>query len=76
MTSGGCSNSALVPRGNRYVETGLLPERGHDMVLRRGHGLTDAERDIRDRGLVSLICQHHDAIDTAAACTDYNLNIS
>nr|WP_118863289.1 hypothetical protein [Sphingomonas gilva] len=35
--------------------------------LREGRPLTDAERDIHDRGLVTLIRQHHEAIDTAAA---------
>lgn len=29
----------------------------------KGRALTDAERDIHDRGLVTLIRQHHDAID-------------
>jgi len=36
-------------------------------ALREGRALTDAERDIHDRGLVSLIRQHHDAIDTLVA---------
>lgn len=34
-------------------------------ALREGRTLTDAERDIHDRGLVTLIRQHHDAIDDA-----------
>ncbi len=32
-------------------------------ALRSGQSLSDAERDIHDRGLVSLILQHHTAID-------------
>lgn len=32
-----------------------------------GRALTEAERDIHDRGLVTLIRQHHDAIDAAVA---------
>ena len=34
---------------------------------RKGRALTDAERDIHDRGLVTLIRQHHDAIDMLVA---------
>ncbi len=33
----------------------------------KGRTLTDKERDVHDRGLVTLIRQHHDAIDTAVA---------
>jgi len=33
----------------------------------RGRALTEAERDIHDRGLVTLIRQHHDAIDALVA---------
>jgi hypothetical protein len=36
-------------------------------ALREGRALDDGERDIHDRGLVSLICQHHDAIDALVA---------
>jgi hypothetical protein len=36
-------------------------------ALKAGRALTDKERDIHDRGLVTLIRQHHDAIDTAVA---------
>ncbi|MFA5963110.1 MAG: DNA methyltransferase [Sphingomonas sp.] len=36
-------------------------------ALRAGRALTDVERDIHDRGLVTLIRQHHDAIDTLVA---------
>jgi len=36
-------------------------------ALREGRALTDTERDIHDRGLVTLICQHHDAIDALVA---------
>jgi hypothetical protein len=36
-------------------------------ALRIGRTLTDTERDIHDRGLVSLIRQHHDAIDALVA---------
>jgi len=36
-------------------------------ALRAGRPLTDAERDIHDRGLVTLIRQHHDAIDDGVA---------
>lgn len=36
-------------------------------ALKSGHVLTDAERDMHDRGLVTLIRQHHDAIDAAVA---------
>jgi len=36
-------------------------------ALRDGRALTDKERDIHDRGLVTLIRQHHDAIDSAVA---------
>jgi hypothetical protein len=36
-------------------------------ALREGRALTDAERDMHDRGLVTLIRQHHDAIDALAA---------
>ena len=36
-------------------------------ALRDGRALTDPERDIHDRGLVTLILQHHDAIDTNVA---------
>lgn len=36
-------------------------------ALRAGRALTDAERDIHDRGLVTLIHLHHCAIDTAVA---------
>jgi hypothetical protein len=33
----------------------------------KGRALTDKERDMHDRGLVTLIRQHHDAIDSAIA---------
>jgi len=36
-------------------------------ALREGRALTEAERDIHDRGLVTLIRQHHDAIDNGVA---------
>ena len=36
-------------------------------ALKAGRALTDKERDIHDRGLVTLIRQHHDAIDSAVA---------
>ncbi len=36
-------------------------------ALREGRTLTDKECDIHDRGLVTLIRQHHDAIDGAVA---------
>jgi len=36
-------------------------------ALRECRPLTDAERDIHDRGLVTVIRQHHDTIDTAVA---------
>jgi Fe2+ or Zn2+ uptake regulation protein len=36
-------------------------------ALREGRALTAAERDIHDRGLVTLIRQHHDAIDDGVA---------
>ena len=36
-------------------------------ALREARALTDAERDIHDRGLVTLIRQHHDAIDALVA---------
>lgn len=36
-------------------------------ALREGRTLTDKERDIHDRGLVTLIRQRHDAIDSAVA---------
>lgn len=36
-------------------------------ALRSGSALTDIERDIHDRGLVTLIRRHHDAIDIAVA---------
>ena len=36
-------------------------------ALREGRALTQAERDIHDRGLVTLIRQHHDAIDALVA---------
>ena len=36
-------------------------------ALRAGRVLTAAERDVHDRGLVSLIRRHHDAIDTLVA---------
>jgi hypothetical protein len=36
-------------------------------ALKEGRALTEAERDIHDRGLVTLIRQHHDAIDAAVA---------
>lgn len=36
-------------------------------ALRAGRILTDAERDIHDRGLVTLIRRHHNAIDAAVA---------
>ena len=36
-------------------------------ALRDGRELTEAERDIHDRGLVTLIRQHHDAIDELVA---------
>ena len=36
-------------------------------ALREGRPLTEAERDIHDRGLVTLIRQHHDAIDALVA---------
>jgi hypothetical protein len=36
-------------------------------ALREGRTLTPQERDIHDRGLVTLIRQHHDAIDDAVA---------
>ena len=40
------------------------------LLIMTGEGsftLTDKERDIHDRGLVTLLRQHHDAIDTAVA---------
>lgn len=36
-------------------------------ALKSNRALSDKERDIHDRGLVTLIGQHHDAIDTAVA---------
>jgi hypothetical protein len=36
-------------------------------ALREGRALTDTERDMHDRGLVTLIRQHHDAIDALVA---------
>jgi hypothetical protein len=36
-------------------------------ALKAGRALTEKERDIHDRGLVTLIRQHHDAIDAAVA---------
>lgn len=36
-------------------------------ALKAGRPLTDKERDVHDRGLVTLIRQHHDAIDSAVA---------
>ena len=36
-------------------------------ALREGRALTPQERDIHDRGLVTLIRQHHDAIDECVA---------
>lgn len=36
-------------------------------ALREGRALTEAERDMHDRGLVTLIRQHHDAIDALVA---------
>ena len=36
-------------------------------AMRAGRPLTPQERDIHDRGLVTLIRQHHDAIDVAVA---------
>lgn len=36
-------------------------------TLRGGHPLSEAERDVHDRGLVSLISQHHTAIDAAVS---------
>jgi hypothetical protein len=36
-------------------------------ALREGRALTDKERVVHDRGLVTLIRQHHDAIDSAVA---------
>lgn len=36
-------------------------------ALREGRELTEAERDMHDRGLVTLIRQHHDTIDTLVA---------
>ncbi|OYY89140.1 MAG: SAM-dependent methyltransferase [Sphingomonas sp. 28-66-16] len=36
-------------------------------ALRADRALTEVERDIHDRGLVTLIRQHHDAIDAAVA---------
>lgn len=36
-------------------------------ALREGRALTELERDMHDRGLVTLIRQHHDAIDALVA---------
>jgi hypothetical protein len=36
-------------------------------ALREGRALIDVERDMHDRGLVTLIRQHHDAIDALVA---------
>lgn len=36
-------------------------------ALKSGRALTDGERDMHDRGLVTLIRQHHDAIDAMVA---------
>ncbi len=36
-------------------------------ALRAERALTDVERDIHDRGLITLIRSHHDAIDAAVA---------
>lgn len=38
MTSGCYSNAASMPRGSRHIETGLLFERNHGIVLRRDDG--------------------------------------
>ncbi len=36
-------------------------------MLRAGTSLSDKDRDVHDRGLVTIIRQHHDAIDAAVA---------
>ena len=36
-------------------------------ALREGRTLNEVERDLHDRGLVTVICQHHDRIDAAVA---------
>lgn len=36
-------------------------------ALREGRALTEVERDIHDKGLVTLIRQHHDALDALVA---------
>jgi hypothetical protein len=36
-------------------------------VLKSGRALTESERDVHDRGLVTLIKQHHDTIDALVA---------
>src|SRR3546814_7831198 len=36
-------------------------------ALKEGRPLTEAVHDIHDRGLVTLICQHHDTIDALVA---------
>jgi hypothetical protein len=36
-------------------------------AMRSSRALTDVERDIHDRGLVTMILRHHDAIDVAVA---------
>lgn len=46
-------------------------------ALREKRALTQVERDIHDRGLVSLIRQHHDALDTfVAEAYGWSVNLS
>jgi hypothetical protein len=46
-------------------------------ALKEGRQLNEAERDIHDRGLVTLMRQHHDAIDTLVAKVfDWPVNLS
>src|SRR3546814_1080989 len=51
------------------VHADLTPTKLYNVLeaLREGRALTRQERDVHDRGLVTLIRQHHDAIDEGVA---------
>ena len=58
---------AWAPPGAAHEDLTLTKLYNVREALREGRPLTEAERDIHDRGLVTLIRQHHDAIDALVA---------
>ncbi len=78
QTSPNRSKPASAPRPRRSTRLRKQVLAAHDDLtltglynvleaLKAGRALTDKERDMHDRGLVTLIRQYHDAIDSAVA---------